>query len=111
MALRFKPNPSLDDEMGNDPAMRRVLLGASIGVRKGIAANLPGRGASGRTAGFSRRAYAEVEGAGREVHGVVGTRWRLGHIIEFGSVHNPAYSPLRKSVLQSGMRFAGGGAG
>jgi hypothetical protein len=30
---------------------------------------------------------------------------RVWHLVEFGSVNNPAYSPLRRGVVAAGLRF------
>lgn len=35
----------------------------------------------------------------------VGTKWSLGHIIEWGSVNNPPYAPLRRAVTGLGLKF------
>jgi hypothetical protein len=110
MSIRFRPDPGLADELGGDPAFRRWVLARAIDVRKEIPSRLPvGRSGGRRVQAFARKSFAEVEGTGRDVHAVVGTKWRLGHIIEFGSVNNPAYAPVRKSVLALGMRFEEGG--
>jgi hypothetical protein len=104
--MRFRYNPRVVEEVCSDPRLHRLLLARAIDVKKGIAGNLPSGATGGkRVSSYSRKAYAEIEGAGRDAHAVVGTKWRLGHIIEFGSVNNPAYAPLRKSVRQTGLKF------
>jgi hypothetical protein len=113
MAARFVPNPNLANDVGNLPGVRRAVLGAAIEVRKGIAAELPS-GASGgrRVAPFSKRAYADLSGeTGRNVSAQVGTRWRLAHLIEFGSVNNQPFAPLRRAALKTGLRFQPHGKG
>lgn len=35
----------------------------------------------------------------------VGTTWPFAHLIEWGSVNNPPYAPLRKAVTGLGLRF------
>jgi hypothetical protein len=112
MTARYVPNPNLAAQLGSDPTFRRMLLGQSIAVKKNIPENLPtGKSGGRRVAPFGKRSFAEVEGVGRAVHGVVGTRWRLGPIIEWGSINSPAYGVLRKSVLQAGLRFVPRGRG
>lgn len=104
--VRIDINPALAAELGADPRFRRSLLARGIDVRKAIAGNLPsGRGGGRRVAAFARKAYADLAGSGADVEVHVGTRWRLGHIIEFGSVNNPAYAPLRRAARQTGLRF------
>lgn len=34
-----------------------------------------------------------------------GTKYPFAHIIEYGSVNNPPYAPLRKAVTGLGLRF------
>ena len=29
----------------------------------------------------------------------------FGHLVEWGSVHNPAYAPLRRAIRAAGLRF------
>jgi hypothetical protein len=109
MSIRFQPNRSLPDDLGNDPAFRRMLLSKGIAVRKGIAAQLPvGRTGGRRVAPFARQAFAEPDGTGRDVSVAVGTRWRLGHIIEFGSARSRAYAPVQRAALAAGLRFQRG---
>ena len=109
-SLRFEPNPAMNDELGNDPRFRRWLLARTIDVKGAIPDHLPsGRTGGKRVAAFGRKSFAEVEGTGRNVEGTVGTKWRLGHLIEFGSATNPAYAPVRKAVRAMGMRFEEGG--
>jgi len=107
---KFVASPGFIPGLMADPKFQGAILAKGIDVRKGIKGNLPS-GASGgrRVAAYARKAYAEKDGQGRDFRVVVGTRWRLGHLIEFGSVNNPAYSPLRKSVLAAGLRLSGGG--
>lgn len=108
-SIRFQPNPAFLDELGNDPKFRRYLANQGLKVKNGIRGNLPSGAGGGRdVAPYARKSFAEIEGVGREVEVHVGTKWRLGHIIEFGSTNNPAYAPLRKSAIQSGLRFEGG---
>jgi hypothetical protein len=42
-----------------------------------------------------------------EEHGAatLGNTDFAAHLIEFGSVNNPPYAPIRRAVLASGMRF------
>lgn len=110
MSRRFIPNPGFPDELGNSPGMRRMLKGAAEAVQDGIAAELPsGRTGGRRVAPYATQSFATVQGTGRDAHGVAGTRWKLAHIIEFGSINNPAYAPLRKAAIRTGMRFEAGG--
>ena len=104
--IKFKANPAFPDEMGNDPEFRQMLLGNAVAVRKAIPGNLPSGAHGGRRVEpFAEKSFAEIEGSGRDVHCLVGTKWRVGPIIEFGSRNSPAYAPVRKSAMQSGLRF------
>ena len=106
MKTRFVSNPSFHDELGNSPQFRRFMGQAGRAVQAGIRDNLPVGRRGGRMARpFGTRTFSTTEGAGREVSVAVGTRWKLGHIIEFGGPHSAAYSPVRKAAIQSGMRF------
>lgn len=90
--------------IGDDPVVRARLLAAGIGVRKGIAGQLPTGKTGGRRVGaFAKRAYCEVLGSGVDVRAQVGTKWRLGHLIEYGSVNNPVYAPVRRAAASVGL--------
>jgi hypothetical protein len=111
MRMRFQPNPNFQRELGNSEGVRRALLQAGIGVKKEIPNHTPtGRTGGRRVRAFNRKLFADIEGSGGDVHVDVGTRWRLGHIIEFGSATSPAYAPVRKAVRASGLRFREGSA-
>lgn len=43
--------------------------------------------------------------------GTVGNRDVASHIVEFGSINNPPYAPLRKGVDEAGLRFSDPRAG
>lgn len=109
-SVRFQPSRRLPDDLGNDPKFRRMLLSQGIAVRKGIAAQLPsGRTGGRRVAPFARQAFAELAGTGRDAHVAVGTRWRLGHLFEFGSVNTAVHAPVQRAAIAAGLRFERGG--
>lgn len=106
---RFKLNPRVTDELGDDPWLQRFMLARGIDVRKTMRGNLPsGKTGGRRVAQFSKQGYAEIEGTGADLRVEAGSRWRLAHIIEYGGPYNPAYAPVRKAVAQLGLRFEEG---
>lgn len=107
--VRYEPNPAMLDELGNDQQFRRFLLARGIDVKRGIKTQLPvGKTGGRRVKSFAGLSYADMDGAGRDVAVAVGTRWRLGHLIEFGGPRNPAYAPVRKAAVAAGLRFEEG---
>lgn len=55
----------------------------------------------------------ELLGSDSENDGTVthaGSRWPFAHLVEFGSVHNPPYAPLRRAISALGLRFKPGRA-
>lgn len=55
-----------------------------------------------RGVGRGRVAH-QIEADGASV--VLTDRGGAAHIIEFGSVNNPAYAPLRRGAIAAGLRF------
>ena len=110
MGARFELRPGLADRIADDPGVRRAITRRGGDIRRGIRAQLPsGRSGGRRVGAFARKSYVEPQGSGRNFHVRVGTRWRIGHLIEFGSANNQAYSPLRRAVLAAGLKLSGGG--
>jgi hypothetical protein len=106
MKIRWEPGPSFIDQLGNSRAMQAHLRGISEDLRRKTDVHLPGR--RRRTKAFTGRWMSRVEGSGREVRVQSGTRWRLGHVIEYGSANNRAYAPLRRAVRAMGLKFGEG---
>jgi hypothetical protein len=105
MDVRFEHDPSFTDDLTANEQFQDAFTGMARGLKSQV--KLPGRGL--RSGPFLKKWFAEPVGTGRGWGVAVGTRWRLGHIIEFGSVNNPAYAPLRKAVAATGMRYQDGG--
>jgi hypothetical protein len=92
MSVRFSPNPEFHREIERD------------GVR--AAAHLVAEEAdhlAKRSMPRERTGPFEVESDGVEVR-VVNTD-HGGHLIEWGSVNNPPYAPLRRAVHSVGLRL------
>lgn len=83
---RFIPNRRFQEELARDPGVRRVLEGKAeqaLTAVQGIAASYENTGAN--------KASFSVDGPS------LVTDDRAAWLIEFGSVNNPPYAPLRKA--------------
>jgi hypothetical protein len=92
----FIPNPKFWEELDDDDGVRATLTlnareAASQAAYIGESIGSPGTGA-----------YAESIGS---TGPVLFTDDPAGWIIEYGSIHNPPYAPLRKASEAVGARF------
>lgn len=97
---RFAPRPGFERGLSRQPEMVAGLRLAGSRIQSAAEASAPRRGAlpTGR-----RRHYADMfdTQAGLDEKGAVATvnnRHFTAVLIEFGSVNNPAYAPLRRAV-------------
>lgn len=103
--VRFTVNRGVEAELLAGADMRSMLGRVGDSVQGAVPSHLPSGAGGGRAvAPFARRMYVRPSSDGVQV----GTRWRLGHIIEYGSVNNPAYAPLRRAAQALGLRLGGG---
>ena len=99
MATTFQPNPELKRELGRDPRVRQILNGhaeEALTAAQAIAAGF-------RNTGAYEQSLA-VRGA------TLLTTDFAGHMVEFGSVNNPPYAPLRRAAEQVGAKVVDTGA-
>lgn len=92
MNVRYRANPLFDEEV-------RAQLEHQRGMRKitkGLAA-IAARMAPHKTGYYRRRVRARGTAVAAEDFA-----W---HIVEFGSVNNPPYAPLRRGLRAAGVRF------
>lgn len=98
----FVEDPTFADEMARDPEVRALVRATAEDVADGARSIAPrGRGWRGR------RHYADsIEVDDRPGGGArVLTTDYFGHLVEYGSVNNPAYAPLRRAVDAEGLDF------
>jgi hypothetical protein len=99
MASKFTLNPNIVAELGATPGMTSAMQQTADAI---IAA------AAGITSSHDFANTLEVLDVSEGANGVVmvvGTRWPFGHLVEWGSVNNPAQAPLRKAVSSLGLKF------
>ena len=88
----------VEAEIAASPQVGAVLAGNARAIYDRVPRYMPGRR---RSRPFVNRMYVTAEpGKAR-----VGTTWKLAHIIEWGSINNPPYAPLRRATRSSGLRF------
>lgn len=99
MPSTFAINPAGLREVANGPAVTAAIQT----VAKAIASRAEG---TAPTRQF-RVDVLDVHDTDDGVVITVGTRWSLGHLIEWGSINNQPYAPLRKAVSSLGLKFEG----
>lgn len=90
--MKYRPNPLFEKEVQAEPEHQKGMEKVTKGVARSIR-----RVAPERTGYYKRR----VRASGRKVV----ARDPFWHLIEFGSVNNPPYSPLRRGLLAAGLRL------
>lgn len=88
----FRPNPRLAAELKQDPGVRdelRQQANAAAGIVRSLTPHAP-------------ESYT-VSADGESV--TLGTSDSVGHLVEWGSVNNPPYAPLRRGVRAAGLRL------
>jgi hypothetical protein len=90
----FRPNPDFDEEIKEDEDYKKVVLG----LGQVLAAEIKAVAPRGETADY-------VDSIESDEDGSVGTTDPFGHLVEWGSVNNPAYAPIRRGVSAAGLRL------
>lgn len=97
---RFRANRNLSRELAGKPAMRAALKDAAGDAAESVS-QLARQMSEDPIMPKGTGDLAVVEVDGREVRVVL--RGHGAHIAEFGSVHNPAYAPLRRGIRAAGL--------
>lgn len=92
------PNPKFVDELRADPATRAAMEGFANTALEFARLESPSKT-------FSER--LDVEVSGDEVALV--SNWSLWAIIEYGSVNNPPYAPIRRGIEGAGLQLTDDG--
>lgn len=96
--VTFRPDPRWRDKLEGSDVAAGVLEGvARTLIKPAVEAATP-RGASGQAHRSIR-----VDRQGDQVR--VGSVDPFWHLIEWGSVNNPAYAPLRRGARAAGLRL------
>ena len=96
--MTFKPNPNLVRELAREPWAQDLLREAAEAVEDEARRNSPlGDDFVGYYGRFATR-------VGR-LSATVGNTDIAAHLIEYGSVNNPPYAPLRRGVSAAALRF------
>lgn len=94
--MRFVPNRRFEEEIGRTSTARLgIRRYAEVAKRFAI-------GAAPRETDDYVRSLDVVDEGGKTY---VRTNDFAGHMVEFGSVHNPPYAPIRKGVRAAGLRL------
>lgn len=94
----IKLNPNLVRELAREPWAREMLQENVDAVKTGAERNSP---LGSDFVGYQGRFKTRVSTA----TGTVGNTDVAAHLIEYGSVNNPPYAPLRRGVSAAGLRF------
>lgn len=96
---RLVLNRTLWKDLQREPWAKEMVREAVDAVEEAAKRNSPlGSDFVGYYGRFVKRAF--------QTFGTVGSKDVAAHLIEFGSVNNPPYAPLRKGVDEAGLRFA-----
>lgn len=98
---RFRPEPDLKIELGirNQREFRRGMRDRADIAAVAVRAVAPvGDPKNSRMPGYYKR---RIKARGPRVH-ALDVMW---HLIEFGSVNNETYAPLRRGILAAGFDF------
>jgi hypothetical protein len=90
--MKYVPNPPFEKEVQAEPEHQRGMEKVAKGVARSVRVVAPNE-----TGYYKRR----VRAVGKKI---VAFDWAW-HLIEFGSVNNPAYGPLRRGAIAAGLRF------
>jgi hypothetical protein len=98
--LFFDANPDAIELLMQDPSLGKALNGVAREIAKQAKALTPrNTGATVRSLRSWNAQIHEVDGVKTQA-AVAGARDAIWHIIEFGSVKNPAYRPLTTAAKQ-----------
>lgn len=93
MSTVFRSNPSAAREIANDPEFQAGIARLARAGTGDVQQAAPAGGT-----GYYRR---HIRSSGTRIQ-LTDPFW---HLIEFGSVNNPAYAPLRRGLRASGLRL------
>lgn len=97
--MSFKVNPNLAKELARGPWARDVIRENTDAVLDGAKRESPlGTDFTGYQGRFKTRVTRSS--------GFVDNFDIAAHLIEFGSINNPPYAPLRRGAQAAGLRFA-----
>ena len=97
---RFTPNPLRHEQLKRDPFFRHGVALLAREVEGHAKANATG---FKRSVQYLASIYSDQD----EERTVVGSTDFAAVVIEFGSRNNPAYAPMRRTVMQAGLRYDG----
>lgn len=103
----FIPNRNFIQEMVADPEYRERMLARAEEIRDSAETLMP-RGEDERLGHLADKFVAGEDGYGAWVGNsdetpTASPEITVFHLAEFGSVHNPAYAPLRRAAIQAGL--------
>jgi hypothetical protein len=88
----FRPNPRFINDLKKEPGVKADLAAAAktvAGIARGITPHAPGS--------------ITTDTGGDTV--TVGSDDPFFHLVEWGSVNNPPYAPIRRAVRAAGLRL------
>ena len=95
--MRFKRNPRFEVEMNRQASVKFAIRKRAEAAKRFAIGSAP----RGETDGYVHSIHV-VEQNGKTY---LRTNDFAGHMVEFGSINNPPYAPLRKGVRAAGLRL------
>lgn len=105
MTVKFTPNHAGIDAVIRGAGVRALLDAAASNVVSAVEDRAPRR--TGTFAGSITKTHAGLVPRGVGIT-VYSTDW-AAHLVEFGSMNNPAYAPFRRAASALGLRLTGEG--
>ncbi len=96
MTTRFVPNPRATEDLQGDAEYQDAMAR----IARTVAAEV--EDAAPHVTGYYE-GHIEADGA------TVVASDPFWHLVEFGSINNPPYAPLRRGVVAAGLRFVDAG--
>lgn len=100
-ARKFRPNRNVVAELQRQPQHREMLRAKADLVKDAAEHQSP----IGETGDYIHGFVVTLPAGSRAVRARVGNTDFAAHLIEWGSVNNPPYAPLRRGVRAAGLRL------
>ncbi len=106
MSSRYVENPGWTIRVLKTPQARALIKGVATATLASITANTPIRTGEYQIYWEDTTKVRSLRSAGGAAAQIT-TSDAIWHIIEYGSVNNPPYAPIRRGVIEMGLHWEG----
>ncbi len=107
MSSRYVAKPGWQIRVLKDPQARALIKGVANITRASITANTPVRTGEYQAYWEATSAVRRSQSSDFTAAAKITTSDAIWHIIEYGSVNNPPYAPIRRGVIAAGLHWNG----